>query len=253
MFDTHAHLTDTKFSKDVFDVINKAFTAGVSGIITIAVNIQDSIKCIQLSKKIDTVYATAGVHPHEAMTWNSTTEDTIYTYLDDIVAIGEIGLDFHYNFASHDSQIEILKNQLEFAIQVSKPVVIHCRDAFEDLKKLLKQYPNNALGGVIHCFTGSIEDAAFFIRKGFFLSYGGMITFRNAKEIINTMQSVPIKRILLETDSPYLSPVPFRGKRNSPENIRYIYSKYSEIMNIPLDKVIMQLRENIKECFRLLQ
>ncbi|MGB3975418.1 MAG: TatD family hydrolase [bacterium] len=251
MFDTHAHLTDSAFSNDVYSVINKAFSSGISGIITIAINLKDSLKCIYLSQKYDTIYATAGVHPHEAYSWDEKTIETIQSHIDEIVALGEIGLDFHYNFAPKDLQIEILKTQLDFAVQISKPVVIHCREAFGDLKNIFKQYPDSKLSGVIHCFSGNDEDAKFFIKKGFFLSYGGIITFPNAKETIKTLKSIPVERVLLETDSPYLSPTPIRGKRNTPENIHYIYSKYSEITGIPIKKITDRLRKNIQECFRI--
>lgn len=249
MFDSHAHLTDPDFSDDQHQVISAAFSSGVTGIITIATNEKNSVDCIQLTKKYRNIHATTGVHPHEAAAWTRSSLQTIETCAAQCIAVGEIGLDYHYNYSPGKIQRDVFKQQLNLAAYLFKPVVIHCRNAFDDLKEILGQYPPGQPGGVIHCFTGTVLDADFLLEKGFYLSFGGMLTFSNSDKMINIARYIPIERVLLETDSPYLSPHPLRGKRNTPQNIHHIYDKYAEIVQIDINRVKKIIRENVRKCF----
>jgi TatD DNase family protein len=249
MFDTHAHLTDPHFSEDQRQVISSAFVSGVTGIITISTNETNSLECIQLTKKYKNIYATAGVHPHEASAWNQSSQHSIESCAAHIIAIGEIGLDYHYNYSPGQIQKTVFKQQLNLAVHLLKPVIIHCRNAFDDLKEILEPYPPGKPGGVIHCFTGNTKDADFFLKKGFYMSFGGMLTFANSSALITAARHIPIDRILLETDSPYLSPHPHRGKRNTPQNIHHIYRKYAEIVQIDINQVQKIVRDNVRRCF----
>ncbi len=251
MIDTHVHLTDPVFGTDLDRVIEAAHTTGVQKIITVAINEKDSLKCIHLSQNFPGILATTGVHPHEANTWTQNSLANIRQLSQSTVAIGEIGLDYFYNYAEPEHQKSVFRQQLHLANDISKPVVIHCRDAFADLKHILKSFRPGKPGGVVHCFSGSYEDASFLVDQGFYVSFTGILTFRNAEEIRQTALAIPEDRIFFETDSPWMSPHPFRGKRNTPDKVRFVYEKYAALKGIPTDSIVRKIRHNVVQCFSL--
>lgn len=250
MIDTHAHLSDPAFFVDLPTVMQQSALAGVNAVITIATCIDDTRKCLEIRSAFSQIYATAGIHPHEARTWNAESLREIRKLAAECVAIGEIGLDYYYNFAPADLQREIFRKQLVLAEDLGKPVVIHCRDAMADLTEILMSFPQDTPGGVIHCFTGSIGDAEPLLHRGYYFSFGGMLTFRGAGVIRNTATMLPINRILLETDCPYLAPVPLRGRRNTPANIDRIYDKLAEIRKMDREELVKIIAQNARKCFR---
>ncbi|MBN1879450.1 TatD family hydrolase [bacterium] len=249
MIDTHAHLTDSKFTDDIEQILNKSFSNGIRAIITVATHIDDSRQCISLTKTHKNVFATVGVHPHEAQRWKPASASDIRTLSQECIAIGEIGLDYHYNFSPPTRQRDVFEHQLTLAAELEKPVVVHCRNAIGNLIEILLKFPPGIPGGVIHCYTGSYEEAVPLLNHGYYFSFGGMLTFQNANLIRETARRIPINRILLETDCPYLAPVPFRGSRNTPEYIKWIYESMASLKKCSLEHLIESVSKNVSECF----
>lgn len=250
MIDTHAHLTDKQFDPDRCNVIKEANRVGVEKIVTVADSLTDSRKCIELARRYPSIFATAGVHPHQANEWEAGGSLlALKTLAPHAIAIGEIGLDYFYDFSDPDIQRQVFVEQLEFATECNKPVIIHCRDAFKDLIDLLGKMIRTGLQGVVHCFTGTAEEADALLDMGYYLSFGGMITFPKLGYIRDVASHCPLDRILLETDCPYLAPVPFRGKRNQPAYVVKVYRKLAEIKKLSDEDVKNAVHRNFQQCF----
>lgn len=248
-FDTHAHFDDEKFDENRDILIEEMHSNGVDYIINIGADMESSVKSIDLAKKYDFIYAAVGVHPHEVE--NMTEEDinTLrkYTEYKKVVAIGEIGLDYYYDFSPRDKQRYWFAKQLDLAAELNMPVSIHSRDAAQETFDIIK---NSAVRkGVIHAYSGSVDMAKDYIDMGFYIGVGGVITFKNAKKLIDVVSFAPMERILLETDSPYLSPVPVRGTVNNSQNLKYVVDKISEIKQISAEKVCEITSQNAKGIF----
>lgn len=248
-FDTHAHFDDEKFDENRDILIEEMHSNGVDYIINIGADMESSVKSIELAKKYDFIYAAVGVHPHEVE--NMTEEDinTLrkFTEYEKVVAIGEIGLDYYYDFSPRDKQCYWFERQLDLAAELNMPVSIHSRDAAKETFDIIK---NSAVRkGVIHAYSGSVEMARDYIDMGFYIGVGGVVTFKNAKKLIDVVSFSPMERILLETDSPYLSPVPVRGTVNNSQNLKYIVDKISEIKQISTEKVCEITSQNAKGIF----
>lgn len=248
-FDTHAHFDDEKFDENRDILIEEMHSNGVDYIINIGADMESSVKSIELAKKYDFIYAAVGVHPHEVE--NMTEEDinTLrkFTEYEKVVAIGEIGLDYYYDFSPRDKQCYWFERQLDLAAELNMPVSIHSRDAAKETFDIIK---NSAVRkGVIHAYSGSVEMARDYIDMGFYIGVGGVVTFKNAKKLIDVVSFSPMERILLETDSPYLSPVPVRGTVNNSQNLKYIVDKISEIKQISAEKVCEITSQNAKGIF----
>lgn len=248
-FDTHAHFDDEKFDENRDILIEEMHSNGVDYIINIGADMESSVKSIELAKKYDFIYAAVGVHPHEVE--NMTEEDinTLrkFTEYEKVVAIGEIGLDYYYDFSPRDKQCYWFERQLDLAAELNMPVSIHSRDAAKETFDIIK---NSAVRkGVIHAYSGSVEMARNYIDMGFYIGVGGVVTFKNAKKLIDVVSFSPMERILLETDSPYLSPVPVRGTVNNSQNLKYIVDKISEIKQISAEKVCEITSQNAKGIF----
>ncbi len=249
LYDTHAHLDDSMFDKDRDEVIKKIKESGVGLVNNIAADISSSYAAISLAEKYDFIYATVGVHPSDVL---SMTEDDIETLRKlskhpKVVAIGEIGLDYHYDDADPDLQKHWFRAQLDLAKELDMPVVIHDRDSKGECLSILKE--KKITKGVVHCFSGSAETARELIKMGLFISFTGVITFKNARRAIEALKAIPMDRLFIETDSPYMSPEPFRGQRNDSSLVYRIAEKIAEIRQIPLDEVIQATCENAIRFF----
>lgn len=244
IFETHSHYYDESFSEDRDEVIKKQFDNGVEKILNCAVDIDSCKKTIEIIDKYDFVYGACGIHPsYSKYYYKINYEDDLYRFHKHhkILAVGEIGLDYYYD-DDKEIQKDIFKNQLSIAKQLDKPVIIHCRDAHEDTFNIIKEFM--PIRGVIHCFSGSLETAKNWIKLGFYLGISGISTFKNAVKIVQVIKEIPIEYLLTETDCPYLSPVPFRGKRNESINIKYVIKKIAEVKNEDFYKIGDTLYKN---------
>lgn len=244
IFETHSHYYDESFSEDRDEVIKKQFDNGVEKILNCAVDIDSCKKTIEIIDKYDFVYGACGIHPsYSKYYYKINYEDDLYRFHKHhkILAVGEIGLDYYYD-DDKEIQKDIFKNQLIIAKQLDKPVIIHCRDAHEDTFNIIKEFM--PIRGVIHCFSGSLETAKNWIKLGFYLGISGISTFKNAVKIVQVIKEIPIEYLLTETDCPYLSPVPFRGKRNESINIKYVIKKIAEVKNEDFYKIGDTLYKN---------
>ena len=242
-FESHAHYDDGRFSKDCHEVLTACRKTGVQYIVNIGADLKSSKKSIELARDYDFIYAAVGVHPHNAKTLDDGSFAALaeLTKAPGVVAVGEIGLDFHYNHSPRDVQRRWFRRQLELAKGCGLPVVIHSREAIAETYEALKtaglSEREGRGAGVVHCYSGSSEMALKFIELGYFIGIAGPLTYKNAGKLVETVEKLPIERILIETDCPYLSPEPFRGKRNDSQNLKYICEKISEIKQINLEKV----------------
>jgi len=248
--DTHCHLYYQDLRNDIPAVLNRAAKLGVNRFICVGTNIQDSKKCLELANAHEKIYATAGVHPHDA-------KDTPKDYLDQIcdllkfdkmIAAGEMGLDYYRNISEPEIQNRVFREQLELAQSLGKPVIFHNRDADADMLKVLSDFPN--VTGVAHCFSSNLETAKAFLDMGYYISFAGNLTFKNS-HLPEVAKGLPLDRILVETDSPYLSPVPYRGKPNEPGRTRFVAEKLAEIHNVSLDVIAKKTSENATALFNL--
>lgn len=245
--DTHAHLFDSNYDLDLDDVLKRATDAGVDKIIVPATDIPTSEKVLELIEKYSFIYGAVGIHPHESKNWESSLIDRIEELAqhEKVVAIGEIGLDYYYDFSPKDKQIEAFKAQLDLALKINKPVIIHNRDSDEDMMEIIQSYKDTALKAQFHCFNGSMEDAKLLVRMNHFLSFTGNITFKKADSLRNIISGISVEHILLETDSPYLTPEPNRGKRNEPANVKYVAETIAQLHNLNIEDVARATSYNV--------
>lgn len=248
-FDTHAHYDDEKFDENRDILIEEMHTNGVDYIINIGSDMESSVKSMELAKKYNFIYAAVGVHPHEVkdMTEADINKLREYSEYEKVVAIGEIGLDYYYDFSPRDKQRYWFERQLELAAELDLPVSIHSRDAAQETFDIIKN--SRVRKGVIHAYSGSVEMARDYIDMGFYIGVGGVVTFKNAKKLVDVVRFAPMERILLETDSPYLSPVPLRGTVNNSQNLKYVADKIGEIKQISPEKVCEITSQNAKVIF----
>lgn len=250
LIDTHAHLEMSKFDKDRDEVIERALQNGIDAIIAVGINLEDSEKAIALAKSHDAVYATVGVHPHDAKSIDTATYDSLKKLAarEKVVAYGEIGLDFFRDRSPRDIQINRFEEQLDLAVELNLPVVIHSRDAHQETFEILEKHKEN-LRGVLHCFSGDYEMAKKYIDLGYYISIPGTITFPNAGKLVEVVEKIPMDSMLIETDSPFLAPVPKRGKRNEPAYVAYVAKKIYEIRRMTLEEVGIATSENARNLF----
>ena len=249
MIDTHAHYDDPAYDEDREELLNGLLNGGgLKAIVTIGCNEPTSLAALSLAKRYDRVFAAAGYHPEMA---EETDLEKLAGWIKDpkTVAIGEIGLDYHYDTPDRSVQQKALKEQLAFARDCSLPVVIHDRDAHGDLLNILKEFPG--VTGVFHSYSGSWEMAKELLRKGWYVSFSGVVTFKNARQAVEVAEKVPSDRFLTETDCPYLTPVPFRGRRNDSGRMAYTLEKLAEIRQTSFEEIERQSEANAKALFRL--
>ena len=247
LVDTHCHLDNEKFDEDRLEVIER-IKENLEFCVNIGYDLASSKKSLELAKEYDFIYAVIGVHPIDIAEYDEEVEKELELLGKNpkVVAIGEIGLDYHWMTEPKEVQQERFKKQLELAERLNKPVVIHTRDAMEDTVNILKEYPN--ITGVIHCYPGSLETAKQLVDR-FYLGIGGTLTFKNSKKAVEVVKDIPLDRIVIETDCPYLTPEPFRGKRNEPIYVEYVAKKIAEIKEISVEDVTKITTENAKKLY----
>ena len=251
--DSHCHPYMLKLSTyaDNFDrFMQETKQAGVDAMLCVAVDMDTAKKCAEIAEKYDHVYCSVGSHPSEKEE-DDLSIDTLCELAQHpkVIAIGETGLDYYYN----SDGLEVMRNRfrthIQAAIQTKKPLIIHTRNAREDTLKIMRDEKAHQIGGVMHCFTETLEMAKAALDMNFMISFSGIITFKNAVELVDVARAVPLDKILIETDSPYLAPIPFRGKQNEPKYVRYVAEKIAEIKNISVDEVAKRTSENFRKLF----
>ena len=252
LIDTHAHLDDEKFAHDRAAVIERARESGIVKIITMGDSLDSSARSVALAEKFELVYAAVGIHPEEAQPMTAATDEQIaaWTAQEKVVAIGEIGLDYYWEKDEERRALQraIFVRQLDLARQLKLPVCIHDREAHGDMMKILKT-EGRGLRGVLHCYSGSWEMATELLKGDWYFGVDGPLTYKNAAKLPEIVQRLPAERILIETDSPYLSPMPFRGKRNEPTHVLYIAKKAAELRGESLEAFARATRENTRELY----
>ncbi len=247
IFDTHAHYNDEAFDCDRDGIFEFLKTNGVCAVINCGTDIPSSKTSLRYAEENDFVFAACGIHPEDIVgrpdDWLNQIENLCLS--EKCVAVGEIGLDYHRD-TPRDEQKDVFEKQLLLANKLSKPVIVHDRQAHEDTLELIKKYRP---AGVMHCFSGSAETAKELLKAGMYIGFGGSLTFKNAKKTVDVFSIVPLDRFLLETDCPYMAPVPFRGKRNDSTLIIYVAEKMSEISGMSTEKILNLARENAKRLF----
>lgn len=250
IFDTHAHYDDGKFNTDRTALLEALPKKGVCNIVNQSTDLKTAKISIDFAEKYDYIYATVGIHPEnlEGLPDNYISVLRELSKHKKVVAIGEIGLDYYYDIPK-DIQLKVFEEQLILANELSMPVCVHDREAHNDTLSLLKKHRPK---GVVHCFSGSREMAREVIKLGMYIGVGGVITFKNARKAIEVVEDIPLEKIVLETDAPYLAPVPFRGKRNDSSMIIYIAQKVAEIKNISIEVLLKATYENAKRLYNLI-
>ena len=252
MIDTHCHVQDPKFADDRDEVIARARAAGVTEMVTISENLDESPATIETARRYG-IRAAVGIHPHEAGKAPDDLQERLHALLREreVVAVGEIGLDYYYDNSPRDVQARVMRAQLAVAREAGMPVVFHQRDAFDDFTAILREEWRPQMRGVVHCFTGNADQARTFADEfGLYLGIGGVLTFPKAEELREAVRAVGIAPIVLETDCPYLAPVPVRGKRNEPAFVTHVAAKLADLLETPLSEVTAATDENAARLFR---
>ena len=250
-FDSHAHYDDARFNDDRDELITKMHAESVSYILNSGESMLAIKTGLQLAEKYPFIYTAVGIHPHNVKTMTDADLAVLKLYAkkDKVVAIGEIGLDYYYDNSPRDLQRQWFKKQLQLAKEVDLPVIIHSRDAAQECFDIIKE--SGVTKGVIHCYSGSAQMALDYISMGYYIGIGGVVTYSNAKKTVEVVEAVPIERIVIETDCPYLSPVPNRGKRNDSLNLKFVVDKIAEIKSMSHDDVARITTANAKELYSI--
>lgn len=251
LFESHAHLDDSVFHADRPEVIQQAYEQGVRAILNVGADLPSSRASVELAGQYPHIVASCGVHPHEADSFDDHAEEQLLHLLSmsRVVAVGEIGLDYYYNHAIHSKQKEAFRRQIRIARGKKLPLILHNREAHKDILDILEEENGDVNKGVFHCYSGSTEMVRQILRKDYFLSFTGVVTYRNAKKVLEALRAVPLERLLLETDSPYLSPEPFRGKRNHPGNLPLIARQIAAVKGVEPETIHEITWKNALEVF----
>ncbi|GIN88406.1 hydrolase TatD [Heyndrickxia sporothermodurans] len=251
LFDTHVHLNDTQYDQDLEGVISNAKEAGISNMVVVGFDRPTINKAMELVEKYDFLYASIGWHPVDAI--DMTEQDLLWieelTAHPKVVALGEMGLDYHWDKSPKEIQKEVFRKQIKLAKKVKLPIIIHNREATQDIVDILKEEDAKEVGGIMHCFSGSTEIAKECIDMNFYISLGGPVTFKNAKKPKEVALEIPLSHLLIETDCPYLAPHPYRGKRNEPAFVKLVAQQIAEIKGVSLEEVADQTTKNAKRLF----
>lgn len=252
-FDTHAHLDDNRFKGDQDAVIRRAREVGVELIVNVGYNLSSALNTLELTQKYEFIYGAVGMHPHEAQDLNeeSLAQLRLLAQKPRVVAIGEIGLDYYYDLSPRDVQQTVFREMISLAQEVQLPIIIHDREAHEDTLRIVKEERAEEIGGVFHCYSGSLPLAQEIVELGFYLALGGALTFKNARKAVEVVRAIPLEYLLIETDCPYLTPVPYRGKRNEPAYVGQVAQAIAEIKGMPVAEVARVTLENGKRLFGL--
>ncbi len=248
-FDTHAHYDDERFEPDRHELLASLPREGVSLVLNPGCDAATSAKAVEYAESYPHVYAAVGWHPHEADSYGAESGELIREWCRNprVRAIGEIGLDYYYDFSPRERQREVFRSQMELARDLGMPVIIHDREAHGECMEIIREFPE--VKGVFHCYSGSAEMGRQIVDMGWYLSFTGAITFKNARKALETIEICPTDRIMIETDSPYLAPVPHRGKRNDSRELCYVAEKIAEIKGMSAEEVAQITLENGKRFF----
>jgi TatD DNase family protein len=246
LIDTHTHMNAIQFAEDRDEAIARAVEAGVTRIVNIGCDRESIPTCLELADKYDFVYAAIGWHPVDAIDMQPGDLEWIeeLSKHEKVVAIGEIGLDYHWDKSPKDVQDRVFREQIRLARKLGMPIVIHDREAHADILKVLKEERAAEVGGIMHCYSGSWETAKQCLDLNFYISFGGPVSFKNAKQPKEVLANVPLDRLLIETDAPYLTPHPFRGKRNETAYVRYVAEAAAEIRGMSLEELAQATSDN---------
>ncbi|WP_273125218.1 TatD family hydrolase [Bacillus weihaiensis] len=251
LFDTHAHLNAIQYNEDLQEVINRAIAEKVTRIVVVGFDRETITRAMELTEEYDMIYAAVGWHPVDAI---DMTDDDLKWIKElashpKVVAIGEMGLDYYWDKSPKEIQKEVFRKQIQLAKEVKLPIIIHNRDATEDVVAILKDEGASEVGGIMHCFTGSIEVAKQCMDMNFYLSFGGPVTFKNAKKPKEVAKEIPLDRLLIETDCPYLTPHPYRGKRNEPSYVKYVAEQIAELRGMSFEEIAKKTSDNANKVF----
>ncbi len=251
LFDTHAHLNATQFEEDVVEVIERAKSENVSHIVVVGFDRETITRAMELTEQYDMIYAAVGWHPVDAIDMKDEDLEWIKQLAahPKVVAIGEMGLDYYWDKSPKEIQQEVFRKQIRLAKEVKLPIIIHNREATEDVVKILQEENASEVGGIMHCFTGSLETAEQCMKMNFYLSFGGPVTFKNAKKPKEVVKEIPMDFLLIETDCPYLTPHPFRGKRNEPSYVKYVAEQIAELKGLTFEEVAKKTSDNAMKLF----
>ena len=250
-FDSHAHYNDRRFQQDQTRLLESMAAHHIGKIMNVGCDLTSSLQSIRLAEQYDFIYAAVGSHPDDAASVN---EELIAMYRSlaekpKVQAIGEIGLDYHYEDIPRDRQQAAFRAQMALARELKLPVIVHEREAHEDGMRIVEEFPE--VSGVFHCYSGSAEMAKWLIERGWYIGFTGVLTFKNARKAVETAAAIPLERIVLETDCPYMSPEPFRGKRNDPGKLYRMAQRLAEIRGISVEEVHAATMENGKRLYRI--
>lgn len=253
LIDSHTHLDDNRFDNDRTEIINNLKENGIELVLNPGADLATSKKAVKLADDYSFIYAAVGCHPHETKDMN---DDSMNIFRDmsknkKVIAIGEIGLDYYYDNSDRETQRIWFREQIKLAYELDLPYIVHDRDAHEDLFKIMKEEANSSTRGILHCYSGSVEMAKEFIKLGFYISLAGPVTFKKAKTPKMVAYEIPLDKLLIETDAPYLTPEPYRGKRNEPKYVRYVAEEIANIRNVSFDVIAENTNKNFKKLFNL--
>ena len=253
LIDSHAHLEMPEFRRDLTEVIQRAKTSGVEYIFAVGTEKKDWNRALEIAHSHSSVYAILGVHPHNAREIDEETYPSLRKLCadDKVRAYGEIGLDFYRNLSPRDVQLKRFREQIQFAKELGLPIVVHDREAHQETLEILKSEKAEESGGIIHCFSGDYEMAKECIEMGFYISVAGTITYKHSERLKEIVEGIPLESLLIETDAPFLAPVPFRGKRNEPSYVRYTAQKIAEIKNVSFEEVAEATTKNALRVYGL--
>ena len=250
MIDSHCHLDHEPLAQNIYDVISRCKKEGIKKVLTISTTISGFPKILEIIKKDEMIFGTFGIHPHETNT-DQLSKDEIIKKIssnDKIIGVGESGLDFYYNNSDKDKQIKSFKNHIDAALELNIPIIVHSRNAESETYEILKNYDKN-LKILMHCFTGSLSFALKLMELNSYFSASGIITFKNSTILQNTFKELPVERLLIETDSPFLAPEPMRGKKNEPSFVRYTLKKLSDLKNVKAEEMDKITTDNFNRLF----
>jgi TatD DNase family protein len=252
LFDSHAHLNDERFDEDRDELIKSLREKNVDLVVNPGADIETSKSAVELSNKYDFIYAAVGVHPHDVSELDDSAIKTLRemaTKNNKVVAIGEIGLDYYYDHSPREAQKEWFKKQILLANELKLPIIIHDRDAHADTFDIIKEYKSDEIGCVLHCYSGSVELAREYIKMGCYISIPGTVTFKNSRKVREVAREIPLNKLFIETDSPYMAPEPHRGKRNDPSLVAFVADKIAQEKGISYEEVCEKTKENAKIFF----
>lgn len=252
IIDTHCHLNDEELIENVDEIIEECRRQNVDKMICVGYDMESSIKAVELANKYEEVYAAVGIHPDNASMYNDEVEEQLRKLALEnkkVVAIGEIGLDYYWDKASHDIQKSVFASQIELAKSLDLPIIVHNREAMMDTHEVTSKYV--PIQGVMHCYSGSVMMAESFMKQGFYISLAGPVTFKNAKVPKEVAKEVPLNKLLVETDCPYLTPHPYRGKKNYPYYVRLVAEEVASLKDISINELERAEAENVRNLFKI--